>query len=70
MQVTFKSDEEKSHFLEYLKKFEIDDELPAFDLIAIFQFYENALVSQVSHMEKVSKARTYLEVALLALNGK
>jgi hypothetical protein len=70
MQVTFKNDDEKMQFMAYLEKFEIDNDLPAFDLIAIFQAYELALKNQSKISERLAKAITYTSVALSTLEGR
>jgi hypothetical protein len=70
MQVTFKSDAEKLHFIQYLEKFEIDNSLPAWDLISIFQAYDNALSEKQRINERLAKAITYASVALSTLEGK
>jgi hypothetical protein len=70
MQVTFKSDAEKLHFIQYLEKFEIDNSLSAWDLIAIFQAYEAALSENKRLVERLAKAITYTSVALSTLEGR
>jgi hypothetical protein len=67
MQITFRNDDEKLHFIQYLEKFEIDNGLPAWDLIAIFQAYEAALSENKRLIERLSKAITYTSVALSTL---
>jgi hypothetical protein len=70
MQVAFRNDAEKLHFIQYLEKLEIDNGLPAWDLIAIFQAYEAALSENKRLIERLSKAITYTSVALSTLEGK
>jgi hypothetical protein len=70
MQVTFRNDSEKMQFVHYLEKFEIDNNLPAWDLIAIFQAYDNALTEKQRIYERLAKAITYTSVALSTLEGK
>lgn len=70
MQVTFRNDSEKMQFVHYLVKFEIDNDLPAWDLISIFQSYENALSEKQRIYERLAKAITYTSVALSTLEGK
>jgi hypothetical protein len=70
MQVTFKSDTEKLHFIQYIEKLEIDNSLPAWDLIAIFQAYEAALGENKRLIERLAKAITYTSVTLSTLEGK
>jgi cytochrome bd-type quinol oxidase subunit 2 len=70
MPVSFRSDAEKLHFIQYLEKFEVDNGLPAWDLIAIFQAYEAALKENQKLQERLARAITYTSVALSTLEGK
>lgn len=70
MQVTFRNDSEKMQFAHYLEKFEIDNDLPAWDLIAIFQAYESVLNENQRLQERLAKAITYTSVALSTLEGR
>jgi hypothetical protein len=70
MQVTFKNDDEKMQFISYLERFEIDNDLPAFDLIAIFQAYESSLKERYEMSEKMSKAYSYASVTVSTLKGE
>lgn len=68
--ITFKNDAEKMQFIDYLDKFEIDYNLPAYDFLAIFQAYESALRENQRLQERLAKAITYASVALSTLEGK
>jgi hypothetical protein len=70
VQITFRNDDEKKQFMDYLYRFEIDCNPPAFDFIAIFQAYEAALSENKRLIERLSKAITYTSVALSTLEGK